>query len=70
MKADGRSVMLSSHIFSEVEKPADQVTISRGGVKVASGTIPRLRLHQSPVPGPGCDGIRPWPGRCVPSTGP
>jgi ABC-2 type transport system ATP-binding protein len=52
MKADGRSVMLSSHIFSEVEKPADQVTISRGGVKVASGTIPRLRLHQSPVPGP------------------
>ena len=43
VKADGRSVLLSSHIFSEVERLADQVTIIRDGVTVESGTIPQLR---------------------------
>ena len=35
----GRSVLLSSHIFAEVEKLADRVTIIRDGVTVESGTI-------------------------------
>ena len=43
VKADGRSVLLSSHIFAEVERLADQVTIIRDGVTVESGTIPQLR---------------------------
>jgi ABC-2 type transport system ATP-binding protein len=43
VKADGRSVLLSSHIFAEVEKLADRVTIIREGVTVESGTIPQLR---------------------------
>ncbi|KQY23511.1 ABC transporter ATP-binding protein [Cellulomonas sp. Root485] len=43
VKADGRSVLLSSHIFSEVERLADRVTIIRDGVTVESGTIAELR---------------------------
>jgi ABC-2 type transport system ATP-binding protein len=43
VKAEGRSVLLSSHIFAEVEKLADRVTIIREGVTVESGTIEQLR---------------------------
>lgn len=43
VKADGRSVLLSSHIFAEVEKLADQVTIIRDGATVEAGTIAQLR---------------------------
>ena len=42
-KAAGRSVLLSSHIFAEVEKLADRVTIIRDGVTVEAGTIAELR---------------------------
>jgi len=43
IKADGKSVLLSSHIFAEVEKLADSVTIIRDGATVESGTIAELR---------------------------
>jgi ABC-2 type transport system ATP-binding protein len=43
VKSEGRSVLLSSHIFAEVERLADQVTIIRDGVTVESGTIAELR---------------------------
>ncbi|ACQ81997.1 ABC transporter related [Beutenbergia cavernae DSM 12333] len=43
VKAAGRSVLLSSHIFAEVEKLADRVTIIRNGVAVESGTLAELR---------------------------
>jgi len=43
VKAEGRSVLLSSHIFAEVEKLADRVTIIREGAAVESGTIAQLR---------------------------
>ncbi|MDM7854572.1 ABC transporter ATP-binding protein [Cellulomonas alba] len=43
VKAEGRSVLLSSHIFAEVEKLADRVTIIREGAAVESGTIAELR---------------------------
>ena len=43
VKAAGRSVLLSSHIFAEVERLADRVTIIREGVTVESGTIAELR---------------------------
>jgi len=43
VKGQGRSVLLSSHIFAEVEKLADRVTIIREGVTVESGTIAELR---------------------------
>lgn len=42
-KAAGKSVLLSSHIFAEVEKLADRVTIIRDGATVESGTIAELR---------------------------
>ncbi|MFI6425605.1 ATP-binding cassette domain-containing protein [Promicromonospora sp. NPDC050880] len=42
-KAAGRSVLLSSHILSEVEKVCDTVTIIRNGVDVESGTLDELR---------------------------
>jgi ABC-2 type transport system ATP-binding protein len=42
-KAAGRSVLLSSHILSEVEKVCDTVTIIRSGRTVESGTIGQLR---------------------------
>jgi len=43
VKSEGRSVLLSSHIFSEVERLADRVTIIRDGLTVESGTITQLR---------------------------
>jgi ABC-2 type transport system ATP-binding protein len=43
VKSEGRSVLLSSHIFAEVERLADEVTIIRDGVTVESGTIAQLR---------------------------
>lgn len=41
--AAGRSVLLSSHVFAEVEKLADRVTIIRDGRTVESGTLAELR---------------------------
>ena len=43
VKAQGRSVLLSSHIMSEVEKVCDTVTIIREGRAVESGTLEQLR---------------------------
>ena len=42
-KAEGRTVLLSSHILSEVEKLCDTVTIIRQGRTVESGTLDDLR---------------------------
>jgi ABC-2 type transport system ATP-binding protein len=42
-KAAGRSVLLSSHVLSEVEKLCDTVTIIRNGRTVESGTLAQLR---------------------------
>ncbi|CNE24511.1 ABC-type multidrug transport system%2C ATPase component [Mycobacterium tuberculosis] len=39
----GRTVLLSSHILSEVEALCDRVTIIRNGVAVESGTLDELR---------------------------
>jgi ABC-2 type transport system ATP-binding protein len=42
-KAEGRTVLLSSHILAEVEKLCDRVTIIRQGRTVQSGTLAELR---------------------------
>ena len=42
-RRDGRTVLLSSHILSEVEALCDRVTIIRKGVAVESGTLDELR---------------------------
>jgi len=44
VKKQGRSVLLSSHIFAEVESLADQVTIIREGRTVEAGTLDDLRF--------------------------
>ncbi|MGA7206227.1 MAG: ABC transporter ATP-binding protein [Specibacter sp.] len=46
VKAEGRSVLLSSHIFAEVENLCDTVTIIRRGKTVESGTLAELRHLQ------------------------
>jgi len=43
VKAAGRSVLLSSHIFAEVERLADRVTIIREGRTVETGSLAALR---------------------------
>jgi len=43
IKNEGRSVLLSSHIFSEVEKLADTITIIKEGATVETGTLAELR---------------------------
>ena len=43
---EGRSVLLSSHIFAEVEKLCDTVTIIRSGRTVESGSLGSLRHLQ------------------------
>ncbi|MEZ0580640.1 ATP-binding cassette domain-containing protein [Nocardioides sp. MH1] len=48
--ARGATVLLSSHILSEVERLADRVTIIREGRTVETGTLASLRhLHRSKV---------------------
>ncbi|MEO6530555.1 MAG: ABC transporter ATP-binding protein, partial [Specibacter sp.] len=50
VKAEGRSVLLSSHIFAEVEKLCDTVTIIRDGQTVEAGRLDELRhLHRTTV---------------------
>jgi ABC-2 type transport system ATP-binding protein len=43
VRAEGRTVLLSSHILAEVEKLCDRVTIIRRGRAVQSGTLEELR---------------------------
>lgn len=43
VRADGATVLLSSHILSEVEELCDRVTIIRAGVAVEQGTLADLR---------------------------
>jgi ABC-2 type transport system ATP-binding protein len=43
LKAEGRTVLLSSHILAQVEKLADKVSIIRLGKIVQSGTLGELR---------------------------
>ena len=66
VKAAGRSVLLSSHIFAEVERLADRVTIIRDGVTVEAGTIAQLRhlsrSHVAVVLDGGTGGLAAMPG--------
>ena len=43
VKAQGKSVLLSSHILSEVEKLCDKVSIIRKGRIIETGTLAQLR---------------------------
>src|SRR5918993_534225 len=43
LKAEGRTVLLSSHILAQVEKLADKVSIIRQGEIVQSGTLTEMR---------------------------
>ncbi len=43
VKAEGRTVLLSSHILAQVEKLADRVSIIRQGRIVQSGTLTEMR---------------------------
>jgi len=43
VKAEGRTVLLSSHILAEVEALCDRVTIIRAGRRVETGTLAELR---------------------------
>jgi ABC-2 type transport system ATP-binding protein len=50
VRAAGTTVLLSSHILSEVERLADRVTIIRDGREVESGSLDQMRhLHRSKV---------------------
>jgi ABC-2 type transport system ATP-binding protein len=66
IKAAGRSVLLSSHIFAEVEKLADRVTIIRNGATVEAGTLAELRhltrTQVTLVLDGGTDGLAELPG--------
>ena len=67
LKAEGRAVLLSSHILSEVEKVCDTVTIIRAGATVESGTLAELRhltrsRVQAVVTATDVDAIRTVPG--------
>jgi len=43
VRADGRSVLLSSHVLSELQQSADRVAILRAGTIVADASVEELR---------------------------
>jgi ABC-2 type transport system ATP-binding protein len=45
VKAEGRTVLLSSHILAEVEALCDRVSILRKGALVSEGSLDELRAH-------------------------
>jgi ABC-2 type transport system ATP-binding protein len=45
VKAEGRTVLLSSHILAEAEALSDRISIIRGGRVVQSGTLTELRHY-------------------------
>ncbi|MGV8848262.1 MAG: ABC transporter ATP-binding protein [Propionibacteriaceae bacterium] len=50
LKNDGRTILLSSHILSEVERLSDRISIIRAGVIVESATLDQMRtLHTTSV---------------------
>jgi len=50
MVADGRTILLSSHILSEVEALSDRISIIRNGSVIETGTLAELRhLHATNV---------------------
>lgn len=49
VREDGRTVLLSSHILSEVEQLCDRVSIVRAGRVVDTGTLEELRGHATTV---------------------
>ncbi len=68
LKDDGRTVLLSSHILSEVEKACDRVSIVRAGRIVDSGSLAELRhltrtrVHAVLRDGASAEGLHGWPG--------
>ena len=65
-RAEGRAILLSSHVLGEVEKTCDRVTIVRHGRTLQTGTLDEMRhltrtkvhahlQHQMPT-----DGQTPW----------
>ncbi|WP_166350141.1 ABC transporter ATP-binding protein [Phytoactinopolyspora limicola] len=43
VRAEGRTVLLSSHVLSEVERLADRVVVLRAGQMVLDGAVPELQ---------------------------
>ncbi|BBE24164.1 hypothetical protein MN0502_30470 [Arthrobacter sp. MN05-02] len=65
--ADGATVLLSSHILSEVEQLCGRVTIIRSGRAVETGALAalrHLRLTHFRVEGVGAAGLADLPGLC------
>ncbi len=68
LRDEGRTVLLSSHILSEVERACDRVSIVRAGRVVDSGSLDDLRqLTRSTVRAnlstvPSADEVSRWPG--------
>jgi ABC-2 type transport system ATP-binding protein len=66
LRAAGRSILLSSHILSEVEALCDRVTIIRAGHAAETGTFDELRhLTRTSVvvdTAEPLDGVGQWPG--------
>lgn len=46
VRDDGRTVLLSSHVLSEIQQSADQVVVLSGGRVVAEGNVASLRLNR------------------------
>ncbi len=68
VRAEGRTVFLSSHVLSEVQRVADQVIVLRAGKVVATGDVADLR-HRASQPftvwftgAPPLDALRTVPG--------
>ena len=46
LKAQGKTVLFSSHVLNDVEEVADRITVVRQGRNVLSGTIESLLSGQ------------------------
>lgn len=68
LRARGKTILMSSHIFEEIERTCDKVVVIRDGAIVAQASVAELKSHQMQaykVQSPDRDTIAQWGYDCI-----
>ncbi len=68
LRARGKTILMSSHMFDEIERTCDSVVVIRDGAIVAQSTVAELKAHQTQaysITSPQCTAIAQWGYDCT-----